>query len=295
MADRTMTVLENLQAGTAWLEKKGVPEARRNMEYLLAHVLGVKRLDLYLQFDRPLGEVELAPLRELLRRRGTREPLQHLLGTVQFAGRTFRVDRRALVPRPETEELALRLLKDGPGVHGGCALDMGCGSGVLGLTLAAAWAAAGWTVVLADASDEAIALAGENRAALGVAESAATLVASDLFASLTGSFDLVVANLPYVDHDEMAALQPEVRFDPAGALDGGEGGVAVIRRFVDQLPGRLNPGARLAMEVGAGQGAGVAGWLEASGLADVRCESDGQCPDRFVMARWPERGTVPAS
>lgn len=295
MADRTMTVLENLQAGTAWLEKKGVPEARRNMEHLLAHVLGVKRLDLYLQFDRPLGEAELVPLRELLRRRGTREPLQHLLGTVRFAGRTFRVDRRALVPRPETEELALRLLEDGPGPRGGRALDMGCGSGVLGLTLAAAWAAAGWTVVLADASPEAIALAGENRAALGLAEAAAALVASDLFASLAGSFDLVVANLPYVDHDEMAGLQPEVRFDPAAALDGGAGGVAVIRRFIGQLPGRLNPGARLAMEVGAGQGAGVARWLEASGLADVRCESDGHCPDRFVMARWPERGTVPAS
>jgi len=295
MGDRIMTVLENLQAGTAWLGKKGVPEARRNMEYLLAHVLGVKRLDLYLQFDRPLGEAELAPLRELLRRRGAREPLQHLLGTVQFAGRTFLVDRRALVPRPETEDLAVRLLKDGPGNRGGRALDMGCGTGVLGLTLAAEWASSGWTVLLADASGEAIALAGENRVALGVAESSALLVESDLFASLAGSFDLVMANLPYVDHDEMAALQPEVRFDPAIALDGGAGGLAVIRRFVDQLPGRLNPGARLAMEVGAGQGAGVARWLESSGLADVRCESDGHCPDRFVMARWPERDTVPGS
>lgn len=285
MAADMKTVLESLQGGTAWLEKRGVPEARRNMEHLLAHVLGVKRLDLYLQFDRPLAESELAPLRELLRRRGTREPLQHLLGSVEFAGRTFRTDQRALIPRPETEDLALALLKEGPGEAGGRALDMGCGSGVLGLTLAAAWRDHGWTAVLADASDEALALAAENRAALGIEEESATLVKTDLCSSLTGKFDLVAANLPYIDSAEMEGLQPEVRFDPALALDGGPGGLAVVARFLEQIPRYMNPGARLALEVGAGQGAETCRLAEAAGLTDVHCVSDGTCPDRFVRAR----------
>lgn len=154
------TILEVLQAGTVFLERKGVESARLNMEHLLAHALGLRRMDLYRQFDRPLAEAELEPLRGWTARRAAGEPLQHLLGTVDFYRFTFRCDARALIPRPETEELVEKIIlrrKEAPPAR---ILDMGCGSGVIGLSLAAAFPSS--RVVLADASSEALALAREN-------------------------------------------------------------------------------------------------------------------------------------
>lgn len=138
---------------------------RLNMGHLLAHVLKLKRMQLYLQFDRPLGEEELAPLRDLMKRRSAREPLQHVLGTVEFGAHTFKTDRRALVPRPETEELVEKLLTSAkkagsPPVR---VVDVGCGSGCIGLSLAAAWPET--SVLLLDVSADARALAAENAAA----------------------------------------------------------------------------------------------------------------------------------
>lgn len=149
-----------LTAGANFLERKGVESARLNMEHLLAHALGLKRMDLYRQFDRPLSDVELAPLRDWTVRRAAGEPLQHLLGTVDFYRFTFRCDSRALIPRPETEELVEKIIARRQGREPVHILDMGCGSGVIGLSLAAAFPDA--RVVLADASTDALALAREN-------------------------------------------------------------------------------------------------------------------------------------
>src|SRR5436190_22302012 len=136
------TVLETIRSGTPWLEKAGVENARLNMEHLLAKVLGCRRMQLYMDFDRPLSEDQLAPLRELLKRRGKREPLQHLLGTVEFMGREFKCDARALIPRPETEELVEKTLAEWKSANGETPpadiLDMGTGSGIIGLSPAAA-------------------------------------------------------------------------------------------------------------------------------------------------------------
>ena len=295
MATESKSVLETLQSGTAWLEKKDVPEARRNMEYLLAHVLGVKRLDLYLQFDRPLDEKELAPLRVLLKRRGTREPLQHLLGTVDFAGEFFNVDNRALIPRPETEELVMRLLRDGmPGA--GRILDVGCGSGVLGLSLAKAWGAQGVCVDLVDTSPLALALATENAQKLDLLPSSWRMLESDLFSAVSGCrYDLVVANLPYIPTGELPSLEAEVQFDPMLALDGGDDGLSLLRRFAAQVSDFLHPHGKVALEVGAGQGPAVAALLAEAGLHEAHWSADYAGVDRFVFAHLLGQSHSPAS
>jgi release factor glutamine methyltransferase len=281
------SVLETIQDGAGYLAKGGVESPRMNMEQLLAHVLGCNRMQLYIDFDRPLGEGELAPLRELVKRRRDGEPLQHLLGSVQFYGREFRCDRRALVPRPETEELVDRVLDRCAG--DGCgplrALDMGCGSGVIGLTLAAELGARASGVTLVDLSADALALAEENRS-VAAGGAPVRFVQSDLFGSVGGGvFDLAVANLPYVPTAEVAGLAREVRRDPALALDGGRAGDEVIARFVDALPGRIAEGGLVALEIGSGQGSAVAARLRAHGATGVSVESDISGAERFVFAR----------
>ena len=276
------TVLETIDGGTRYLEKRGIEDARRNMQMLVAHQLGCTRMDLYLQFDRPLEEADLVPLRETLKQRGDGVPLQHLLGSVWFHNREFRSDARALIPRPETEELAEWLLRqDFPA--DGRVLDMGCGSGVLGLTLAAE--RPGWSVTLADVSPDALALARENAEALGVSN--VEWAEGDLFTTLDGGFDGIVANLPYVPESERPTLSREVLHDPSLALFGGPDGLDVIRRFVPDAFARMRPGAWLALEIGHDQASQVAALLESSGFADVNVVTDLSGVDRFPTARRP--------
>lgn len=276
------TVLETLDKGTAYLAKKGIEDARRNMQLLVAHQLGCTRMDLYLRFDQPLAESELAPLRDLLKRRGDGVPLQHLLGSVHFHRRDFKTDARALIPRPETEELAEWLLKHAALPANPRVLDMGCGSGVLGLTLAAELPGA--QVTLADLSPDALALARENAALLEIAN--ARFVESDLFAALAGqSFDLIVANLPYVPETDRATLSKEVAHDPDLALFGGPDGLDVIRRFVPAAKDHLAPGGWLALEIGIDQSAEVESLLRAAALSDVLTLKDLSGIPRFPVGR----------
>lgn len=276
------TVLETLDKGTAYLTKKGIEDARRNMQMLVAHQLSCTRMDLYLRFDQPLEESDLVPLRDLLKRRGEGVPLQHLLGVVQFHRRDFKTDARALIPRPETEELAEWILKNAKLPAAARILDMGCGSGVLGLTLAAEHPDA--QVVLADVSTEALSLSKENAARLEITN--ACFVESDLFSGLgDAKFDLIVANLPYVPETDRSTLSREVHHDPDLALFGGPDGLDVIRRFVPEAAERLLPGGWLALEIGIDQAPQTESLLRAAGLTDLLTLKDLSGIARFPTAR----------
>jgi release factor glutamine methyltransferase len=274
------TVLETIDGGTRYLEKRGIEDARRNMQMLVARQLGCTRTQLYVQFDRPLDEAMLSPLREALKKRGEGIPLQHLLGTVWFHKHEFKTDARALIPRPETEELAEWILS-WPLVENQRVLDMGCGSGVLGLTLAAE--RPGWEVTLADVSPDALALARENAAKLEISN--ASFLQSDLFSAVEGTFDGIVANLPYVPESERATMAREVLHDPALALFSGADGLDLIRRFIPDAFPHLNPGGWLVLEIGHDQASQVAGFLQASSFTAIDVKTDLSGVARFPFAR----------
>ena len=244
------TVLETLQGGAGYFEKRGIEMGRLQMEHLLAHVLECERLQLYMEFDRPLEERELAPLRELVKRRGEGEPLQHLLGEVEFFGREFKSDSRALIPRPETEELVGKVLKLFSG-DSGRILDMGAGSGVIGLTLAGERPAC--PVTLVDRSGDPLSLAKENAGRLELFEGSVEFIESDLFENVAGTFVLIVANLPYLPEGDAESLSEEVRRDPDFALYGGVSGTEIIERFIGDSVPFLEDGGLLALEIGMGQ------------------------------------------
>ncbi len=277
------SVLEVLTSTTDYFKGKGVESPRLNIEHLLAHVLGKTRMDLYLEFDRPLGETELNALRELVKRRSHGEPLQHLLGTVEFYGRTFASDSRALIPRPETEELVALLLRMDLPADARC-LDVGTGSGVIALTLAAERPEA--RVQAVDRSPNALKLARENAAQLGL-DGRVEFTESDLLAACAGPYDLIAANLPYIPVADIAGLAREVQHDPMMALDGGRDGLEIVARCVAQAHGKLAPGGRLALEIGHDQAGRVRGLLEQGGFTSVEAVKDHQEFERFVLAVRP--------
>ena len=271
-----MTVLEAIQKSTEFLAKKGVESPRLQTELLLAHVLQMPRMKLYLNFERALSPAETDAVRELVRRRGQHEPLQHLTGSASFCGLEIAVNRHALVPRPETELLAeagwefLSTLNPQPSA----ALDLGTGTGCIAIALAVKCPEV--KVVATDVSADALTLAGENAKRHGVTERIEFL-RGDGFAALQSEgrvtrapesdvgigdsqssslrkFDLIISNPPYIPSAEIATLQPEVRdFDPRTALDGGGDGLDFYRMFPVQAKPFLKAGGRLMLEFGDGQ------------------------------------------
>jgi release factor glutamine methyltransferase len=281
-AEANMTVLEVLQSSTGYLQKRAIEHSRLNAEHLLAHVLGRKRLELYLEFERQLSEAELVPLRDFVRRRGQGEPLQHLLGTVEFCGHTFLCDRRALVPRPETEQLVelLQSKIQNPQCE---IVDVGTGSGVIAISLAARFPEA--RVHAVDISDDALALARENVNRLELSNRI-NFVKGSLLQPLDGTFDLIVANLPYVARTERDSLTREVLHDPEVALFAGQQGDEVIRELIEQAPARLRPAGLLALEIGLGQEKGVCDFLSRNNYHDIESKTDYSGTPRFVFSRY---------
>lgn len=268
-----MTVLEAIQRSTEFLAKKGVDSPRLQTELLLAHLLKQPRMRLYLAFERVLTAAEVDGFRELIRRRGQREPLQHIVGSTSFCGLEIAVNRDVLIPRPETELLAERgwtflnqlstlrspATEDGSTLNPrpSTVLDFGTGSGCLAIALACKCPAA--EVYAIDISSEALALARENAARHGIAERVRFLQGDGFAAAPEGiRFDLIISNPPYIPSGEIASLQAEVRdYDPHRALDGGADGLDYGRRLAAESAPFLKPHGRVMLEFGDGQAEGL--------------------------------------
>lgn len=275
-------LLEILNKTRDFFVTKGLPDARLEAEVLLAGTLGMKRLQLYLQFERPLSDTELALLRERVKRRAAREPVQYVLGEAPFRELTLKCDRRALIPRPETEELVGLVLERLPDDRPVRLLDLGTGTGAIALSLAKERADA--TVVAADFSADALALARENAAKCGL-ESRVTFVRSDWMSAVDGQFDAVIANPPYLTPEEVATAEPEVKdHEPVSALVAPDAGLADLEKILRQARTRLGVGGFVALETGIAHHARLAVLSTELGYASHDSRKDDSDFDRFFFA-----------
>jgi release factor glutamine methyltransferase len=278
-----LTVLEIIKRTTEFFVKRGVESPRLNAELIVGHALGLPRMQLYLQFERPLAEAELESIRPLVKRRGNREPLQYIVGYTEFAGLRLKVDRRALIPRPETEylvELVGQRLAQPPAT----VLDLGTGTGALALALANRFPTAAVTAV--DRSVDALALAAENAAATGLA-ARVRFLASDWCAALDAGerFQLIVANPPYLTDREVAEAAPEVRdHEPPAALVAADEGCADLDRILCEARPRLLDGGMLACETGIAQHGRLRDRATACGYARTESLKDLTGRDRYLLA-----------
>jgi len=254
------TTLKVLDWTKEYLASRGVENARLEAEWLLCAATGLDRVGLYLNFERPLDDEELAAYRSMVARRGRREPLQHILGTQEFCGLEFEVTPDVLIPRHDTETLVNEALARMPDARS--ILDIGTGSGCIAVVLSTRLHNAAVTAV--DLSEAALVVARRNAERNGVA---IEFLHGSLLGPVAGRhFDLIISNPPYIPSSDIRTLQPEVRdFDPLGALDGGADGLDVYRALIPDAAALLNAGGWLILEVGIGQAVEVAQMFRAAG------------------------------
>jgi release factor glutamine methyltransferase len=268
-----LTLAEVLKGATDYLAARGVDSPRVDAELILARALGLSRIELYTQHDRPLTDDERARARELVQRRGKREPLAYVLGDWDFRRLTLKTDARALVPRPETEFVVERALARIDGLDAPRVADVGTGSGAIALAIKHERPDA--RVTATDVSPDALELARENAAGLDV-----QLVNADLLAGVEGPFDLVVSNPPYVLAAELESLQPELGWEPRGALvDEGQ-----TERLARDARAVLD--GWLVLEVHEGRAAAMSDVIATLGYEDVEVRTDLAGRPRVVEARW---------
>ncbi len=286
---RADTVLDLVRASTEFLQRKGVASPRLDAELLIGAAVGLDRLQLYVQFDRPASAEERAAARELVRRRGTREPVALILGVKEFRSRAFELRPGVLVPRPDTELLAERALEAVAEAAGDPPLvvDLGCGSGVLAVTIALETPARALAV---DLAPEAIAVTRANSRRHGV-EDRVGVVRGDWLAALperfAGGVDVIVSNPPYVSEGEYATLAPEIRrFEPRGAVCSAPDPLAFHRRTAEGLARWLRPGGRVLVEVGRGQAGDVERLFRDAGVTALQRHADLAGIERVVEGVW---------
>jgi release factor glutamine methyltransferase len=278
-----LSILEVIERTTTYFAKNGVTNPRLQAEWLMADVRGCKRLDLYLRFDQPLQEATLEKLRPMVKRRALREPLQYIIGNAPFLGLTLKCDARALIPRPETEELVGEVLRRVGAKHPVSALDLGTGTGAIALSLAKTWPET--HVTAADFSADALALAKENAAANGLSERV-TFVISDWFSAVKGEFGVIVSNPPYLTETEWRDAEPEVRdHEPKNALVAPEEGLADLGKIVRGAAKHLAPGGLLALETGIAHHAALAKIAAEAGYSASEGVRDLAGQPRYFFAR----------
>ena len=275
-----LKILELIQRTTEFFQRQGVESPRLTIELMVAHVLKRKRLELYLDFEREIAESALDALRQMVKRRAAGEPLQYVLGIANFYGLDLAVDKRVLVPRPETELLVDYVVKNGGAAK--TLADLGTGSGAIAIALARKLATA--RVLAVDASAEALEVARMNGSAHGAQ---IEFLHGDLLAPLPDGLqcDWIVSNPPYIPSGEITALAREIRdHEPRAALDGGADGLDVVRRIATEAKARLAAGGRVAVEIGAGQGSAAERIFLDNGYRVEKMISDWQGHPRVVVA-----------
>ena len=277
-----------LREAAETLRQAGVPDPEYDSAMLLAEVTGRPPMELRAGFGADVTEAQEADFRALLERRREREPLQYILGTVIFRGMEFRTRPGTLIPRPETELLAAWAEEELCGIEKPEILDLCCGSGCLGLSLAKT--VPGAAVTLTDLSPEAVSLTEENARALGVT---CEILRGDLWEPVLGRrFDCVVSNPPYIPTGECDTLQEEVTREPRMALDGGADGMDFYRRIAAEAKAHLKPGGRLMMELGFGEAEETARLLKAGGAVRTEIRKDDAGIDRMILAVYEEEQDV---
>ena len=285
MSGPVWTPLELVRWTTAYFERYAVPTPRLDAELLLAHALGVTRIDLYLRFEETVPESRRAPFRDLVRRRAAeRVPVAYLVGEREFWSLPFEVTPETLIPRPDTETLVRAVVELAPR----SVADIGTGCGAIALALAKELPEA--RVVGAELAPGALEVARRNGERLGLAERV-EWVLCDALAGLEGPFEAIVSNPPYVPTAELEGLAPELRHEPRVALDGGPDGRRLIGRLVAEAPALLAPDGVLALEVGIGQAAGVATALKRAGANGVETRKDLAGIERVVLGRFGAEGS----
>ncbi len=278
-----ITVLEALNRSTDYLSKKNIESPRLNAELMLAHILKCKRLDLYLMYDRPLDENELQSYRNFLTRRAQREPLQYILGEVDFYNIKLNVNRSVLIPRPETELLVENIINDFKGALNLSFLDIGVGSGNISIALLKNITNA--KALAIDISDEALSLAKKN-SLLNQVQGRIELLKFDILnddAEALGRFDLIISNPPYVSAKDYQSLEPELKiYEPKIALTDMYNGFTFYKKIISLSPLLLNKNGKIYFEIGQGQSNEIKSMLEQKGFKNIRIIKDYQGIDRII-------------
>jgi len=285
------TIASLIQWGSAYLEDKGFESPRLNVELLLAHALRCRRIDLFLNFEKPLSPEELARFKELLKRRLTHEPLQYITGEAHFMGLVFSVDRRVLIPRPETEILVERtidLLRGGSADEPLTVLDIGTGSGNISVSIAHYVKNVHVTAI--DVSDDALTVARHNASQYRV-DDRIVFQRADIFTDIAKlslrEFDCIVSNPPYITRDQSNTLVPEIiQYEPSIAVFGDESGMLFFRRIAEVGKHLLRTGGWVLVETAYDQASDVKSIFDLQGYRAIQIFKDYDGNDRVVQSQW---------
>ncbi len=279
-----ITVLESINLSTKYLEEKGIESPRINAELLLADILKCKRLDLYLAFDKPLGEQEKQKYREFIKRRGTFEPLQYITGKIEFYGLELIVNRNVLIPRPETELLVENILQFVNKSSESSILDIACGSGNIAIALALNLPST--IIMCTDKSEDALIVAKENAKRHSVSDRIKFIKHDILQEDLNnfGKFDVVVSNPPYISKEEYLTLQKEIKdYEPMSALTDDDDGYTFFKAISAKAVSQLKKNGKLFFEIALGQSEKVIEIMRKNNFENPGVIKDYQNIDRIVF------------